>query len=309
MILCLGTTPTVQRTMTFPRLRIDDVNRAISVAEYASGKSINAARVLHSLGKEVLASGFLGGDTGKFIRADLDRAGIPHDFLEVVPATRLCITLVDEEAGTATELVQESAGVEHKAYVKLLREIDANLWRAKAVILSGSLPPDAPPDFYADCVHKCNQEHVPVVLDARGQSLVLALACKPFIVKPNRDELAATIGSPIDSDDALRAAMAKMVQLGAQWVAVTLGKEGAMVSNGQDFWRLHSPAIKAISAVGSGDSFAAGLAAGIVQREEVPEAAALAAACGAANAITSLAGQIHLADVKTLLSQVRVERA
>jgi tagatose 6-phosphate kinase len=307
MILCLGTTPTLQRTMAFGRLRIDDVNRALSVSQYASGKSINAARVLHSLGKETLATGFLGGDTGKFIRADLDRAGVAHDFLEVTPPTRLCITVIDEEAGTATELVEEAAAVEHKSYVKLLHEFDANLWRAKAVILSGSLPPEAPPDFYADCVGKCAEEKIPVVLDARGEPLKAALPFKPLIVKPNRDELAATVGARIDSDEALKAAMQKMVELGTQWIAITLGKEGCLLSNGQDFWRIHAPIVKAVSAIGSGDSFAAGLAAGIAQGDAIPDACALGSACGAANALTSRAGHLHMADVKTLASQIRME--
>lgn len=308
MILCLGTTPTVQRTMTFRRVVIDEVNRAIGVAQYASGKSINAARVLHEMGKEVLATGFLGGDTGKFMRSDLDRAGLAHDFLEVTPATRQCVTVVDEKTGTATELVEEAASVEPRAYVKLLREMDANLWRAKAIVLSGSLPSEAPADFYAQCVRRANDENVPVILDARGEPLMEALACNPFIVKPNREELAQTVGWTIDSEDALRAAMQKMVELGAQWVAVTLGKEGAMVSDGRDCWRIDSPLVKAVSAVGSGDSFAGGLAEGIAQREDVPHACALACACGAANAMTPLAGHINLADVKTLLARVRVER-
>jgi tagatose 6-phosphate kinase len=308
MILCLGTTPAVQRTMTFRRLLVDDVNRAIGISQYASGKSINAARALHSLGEEVLATGFAGGDNGKFMRADLDQAGIAHDFLEVTPPTRMCITLVDEEAGTATELIEEAASVEQRAYVKLLREMDTKLWRAKVVILSGSLPPGAPADLYADCVRKCNQENVPVVLDARGEPLASALACKPFIVKPNREELAATLGTPLDSDDSLRSAMTKIAKLGAQWIAVTLGKDGAMLSNGSDFWRIYSPRVKTVSAIGSGDSFAAGLAAGIAQKEEIPQAVALACACGAANAMTAKAGHIHLEDIKTLLPQIQVQQ-
>jgi tagatose 6-phosphate kinase len=307
MILCLGTTPTIQRTMTFRRLNIDDVNRAVDVSQYASGKSVNAARVLHALGMEVLATGFLGGDAGKFMRSDLDRAGIAHDFLEVIAPTRLCITLLDERGGTATELIEESASVEPRAYVRLLREVDANLWRAKAIILSGSLPPDAPADFYADCVRKAADERVPVVLDARGQPLLSALPCKPFIVKPNRQELAETVGTAIDSDEALHAAMRKMVELGAQWVAVTLGKEGAILSNGDDFWRIRAPAVKAVSAIGSGDSFAAGLAAGIAQQEDTPQACALATACGVANAMTSRAGHVNLSDIKTLLARIQVE--
>src|SRR5437588_11269473 len=107
MILCLGTTPAFQRTMIFTKVTIDGVNRAIEVRQTASGKSINVARTLHTLGAPALAMGFLGGDTGKFMREDLDRAGIAHDFVCVGPATRTCTTAIDQTSGTATELIQE----------------------------------------------------------------------------------------------------------------------------------------------------------------------------------------------------------
>ena len=44
MILCVGTTPTVQRTIVLDRLELDGVNRAVEVKEYASGKSVNVAK-------------------------------------------------------------------------------------------------------------------------------------------------------------------------------------------------------------------------------------------------------------------------
>src|SRR5689334_17576920 len=111
MILCLGTTPTVQRTMTFDRVTPDAVNRASEVLETASGKSINVARTLHTLGHDVLAIGFLGGPSGQLVRGDLDRAGIGHDFIEVTPKTRTCTTVIDRAAGTVTELVEETRAV------------------------------------------------------------------------------------------------------------------------------------------------------------------------------------------------------
>src|SRR5687767_6913570 len=76
MILCLGTTPALARTMIFDDVVADDVNRATSVLESAAGKSINAAKVARLLGEEVVATGFLGGDTGRFIRTQLDQFGI-----------------------------------------------------------------------------------------------------------------------------------------------------------------------------------------------------------------------------------------
>src|SRR5438552_3130749 len=125
MILCLGTTPTVQRTMAFAQLNIDAVNRAIEVRETASGKSLNVARVLHTLGEPVIATGFLGGETGQFIRDDLDRCGIAHDFVSVTPRTRTCTSVIDQSAQTATELIQESSEVEADAWDRLREKISS----------------------------------------------------------------------------------------------------------------------------------------------------------------------------------------
>ncbi len=103
MIVCLGTTPTVQRTMTFDRLALDEVNRAKTVDEYASGKSVNVARVAHLLGADVLELGFVGGDRGEFLRRALTEEGVRHDFVSVGPRSRLCTTVIDSSTGTVTE--------------------------------------------------------------------------------------------------------------------------------------------------------------------------------------------------------------
>ena len=73
MILCLGTTPAVQRVMVFRKIALDAVNRAAATAEGPAGKSINVARVLKQLGERPFAIGFLGGERGKFITAALDQ--------------------------------------------------------------------------------------------------------------------------------------------------------------------------------------------------------------------------------------------
>src|ERR1700733_9421480 len=116
MILFLGTTLALQRTMRFDRVVPDAVNRARQTHQYASGKSINAARVARTLGQGALALGFLGGPSGQFIRGDLDAAGIAHDFVEVPWPTRTCVTVIDAAAGTATELIEESPAVGGQYY-------------------------------------------------------------------------------------------------------------------------------------------------------------------------------------------------
>src|SRR4051812_32842861 len=157
MIICLGTTPTVQRTMTFEHLVLDSVNRATHVHEYASGKSVNAARVLHTLGDDVLATGFLGGDSGKVFRDDLDQSGIKHEFVSVTASTRLCITVIDRLSAAATELIEESKPVLPADYDALLITLADLLPRAQSLILSGTLAPGGEDDLYARAVKLASQ--------------------------------------------------------------------------------------------------------------------------------------------------------
>lgn len=299
MILCIGTTPTVQRTMTFARLEINAVNRARSVIESASGKSLNVARVLSTLGEPCVATGFVGGDTGKFIREDLDRAKIPHDFVEVKPHTRTCTTVVDEATGDVTELVEESKEVEPEAWPQLEKKIEHLLTSAKLLVLSGSLTPNAPEDFYAWCVEAGNARGIRAIVDASGEPLTNCLPSGPFVVKPNRSELKRTVGI-----DDLKEGVRSLVQSGASWVVITMGKEGSAVSDGTLLWNVKTPPVEAISAIGSGDAYAAGLAAGLFRGQPMPDAAKLGAACAAANTLIALPGHVRNADVEHLIRQI-----
>jgi tagatose 6-phosphate kinase len=300
MILCVGTTPVFQRTMKFERVRLDEVNRAVEVSEYASGKAINVARVAHTLGEEVVVTGFLGGDTGKFIREQLTADGIPHDFVEVEPKTRTCVTILDHHHGQVTELVEEAKRVEPEAWEQIDAKIDALLPRAKMMVLSGSLPPHSPEDFYGRCVRKANERGIQTIVDASGQPLLGAWRERPTILKPNRRELERTLGRHTKNEFLAG-------RYGAHWAVVTEGKAGATVSDGTRLWRIRSPEVQAVNPIGSGDAVAAGLAVALVRGQSMPDACRLAIACGAANAMTPKAGHVLPVDVELLEKKVDVE--
>jgi 1-phosphofructokinase family hexose kinase len=305
VIVCVGTTPVWQRSMVFERVHWNDVSRAVYALDYASGKSINVARVLDALGESVRAVGFAGGDTGKAILRDLRRARIRRDFVRVHRPTRQCITVIDRSTGTATELVEEAARVPEEDWQRLDMTLAKWLPRARGVVLSGSLPAGGPHDFYLSCLRKL-RPGTPTILDARSEPLLRAVPHGGFIAKLNRDELGTTIGMKIDSDERLRRAIPRVLPPGG-WVVVTAGAEGAVVASADAAWRVHPPRIKAKSGVGSGDAFAAGMMFKLVDGAPIHEAAGYGAACGAANALNDLAGCVKPPDVDELLPQVRVE--
>ncbi|HWE01172.1 MAG TPA: hexose kinase [Tepidisphaeraceae bacterium] len=305
MILCLGTTPTVQRSMTFDRVAIDDVNRAIEVKDYASGKSPNVARILRTLGADPLAVGFAGGDRGRFLLDDMAKAGIRHDFVMIPEPTRLCTTVIDQSNSTATELVEEHAVVSSSAWAEMDRKLLALAPRSKLWIFSGSLPPGAPQDFYARYVPLARANGARLILDTRGQPLKLSLIHDHFIVKLNRDELAATLDLALDSETAITQAARRVCPAGGAAI-VTLGAGGALACAGNRAWRVTAPKVRAISPIGSGDAFAAGLGWGLLQEMSMPEALGVGCACGSANAMTALAGHMSPSDFEALRRKVDV---
>lgn len=305
MILCVGTTPVWQRSMVFERLRVNEVNRAAAVHDYASGKSVNVARVLHTLGEAVVATGFVGGDRGSALLRDLDSAEVPNEFVVAGAVTRQCVTVIDLERGTATELVEESLPVEPTDWARLDEVLDRLVVAATGVVLSGSLPPGAPQDFYLSFLRRLRRT-VPVVVDTRGKPLRQALQHPGFVAKLNREELAATVGRAVDADESLRAA-AREVMPAHGAIVVTLGADGAVAVDGTGAWRVRVPPVPTRSAVGSGDAFSAGLMIGLVRAESLTQACALGAACGAANAMTDLAGHLSPEQVRRIRPRVHVE--
>jgi tagatose 6-phosphate kinase len=308
MILCIGTTPAAQRVMVFRQLAVDAVNRASTTLDGMAGKSINVAKVLKALGEEPIAAGFAGGERGAGLRAFLAARNIRQSLVDVAAPTRQCTTVIDESTNTHTELVEESRPVEEANYRKLGSLIQPLIKQSRAVIMSGSIPPGGPVSLYAECTRLAQAAGALSVVDAQGAPLIASLADRPGLVKPNRTELAATVGRPLLSEAALKLAMRELCERGAQRVVVTAGSDPALAFDGANYWRILPPAIQSRNPVGSGDAFTAALVWRLLRGDDLGEAARWAAAAGAANALTLMPGELELAEVERLLRQVEVRR-
>jgi tagatose 6-phosphate kinase len=233
--------------------------------------------------------------------------GVPAAFTKVEPQTRLCTTVIDKAAGTVTELVEESAPVDPADYVGLFRTCTRLIHTggakfprpARVCVLSGSLTPGGDLEVYPDVIDYVTGLGGHAILDTRGKALKHALRCDRFTVKLNRQELAETVGEPLGTDDRLKAAMRDVCPDGGS-VLVTMGGDGAVAWDGQQFWHIPAPSVKAVNPIGSGDAFAAGLAVARTRDLPPPEAYALAAACGAANALHPRAGYVDPKQVERL---------
>jgi len=265
------------------------------------------AKVLKALGEVPVAAGFLGGRRGEEIRADLASRDIEMEFLTVSAATRQCITVMNESERSITELVEESHAVPDAEYQRLLEIIRCRLGDCRAVVMSGSLTPGGPVDFYQQCTQSAREAGVLSVVDAQGPALLHALKAGPGVVKPNRIELAATVAGELKTESAIVSAMHELRGRGAECVVVTAGKEPTLAFDGRTTWRVSPPAIKAVNPIGSGDSFTAALTWRLAQGEDLGEACRWGAAAGAANALTPMPGDLARNEVERLFREVKVE--
>jgi tagatose 6-phosphate kinase len=307
-ILCVGTTPAAQRTMVFRKLALDAVNRAALTVDGVAGKAINVAKALKLLGEHPVATGFVGGDRGEEVRALLAGRRIEAEFVTVQARTRQCITVVDEATGAHTELVEEGRPVQPADYQALLEVVGRRAPGCRAVVMSGTIASGGPPDLYLRCARLAQAAGALTVLDAQGAALTEALRAGPGLVKPNRAELAATAGRPLADEADLMRAMRELSERGAQRVVITAGKEPALAFDGKGFWRIVPPRIQAVSPIGSGDAFTAGLVWRLLRGDDLGEACRWGAAAGAANALTLMSGELERADVDRLVGQAEARR-
>lgn len=306
MIIGVGVTPAYQRTMTFARLVVDTENRAHRVTTIASGKSCNVVRVVRRLGENPIATGFLGGASGQSIRNALDAEQVPHDFVDTGIATRICTTLIDEENGTATELVEEAAPVPDADYDRLLEKIDRLLVGAALIVLSGGLTPRAPQDFFARCIERANHYGVRAILDTRGKPLMSALKHRPALIKPNARELADSVNIDPENELDLLQGMRQMIDLGARAILVTRGDRNPLFMQQDRAWRIIIPKVDVVSAIGSGDCVAAAIAVKLKQGADLQSAIPFAVACGCANTLHPEAATFDLETLEQMDEKVKM---
>lgn len=282
MILTVTPNPAIDLTYRVAALQPGETHRVAPPAVRAGGKGLNVARVIAQTGGASFVLTTAGGASGLRLADDLEASGLPSELIPVAASTRSSVAIVDEGSGVAT-IFNETGGELSPAEWTALREaVERLAVPATAIVGSGSLPPGAPEGFYADLVAAARRHGVPSVIDASGTPLLAAAEAGADVLKPNRRELADTVGS----DDPVAGARA-LLAAGAGLVLVSLGADGMLAVDDRTVWSARLPQPLAGNATGAGDAavaaIATALSAGttdpgvIVRRATAWSAAAVAA--------------------------------
>ena len=279
MIYTVTCNPALDCAVQLNGLTVGALNRTAGATLIAGGKGVNVSRVLGALGERNKALGFVAGGNGVMLESALQQMGVHTDFIRLPEGqTRINVKLYGEQE---TELNAPGPVVSHQQTEGLLKDL-SRLQEGDLLCLCGSLPPGMGADSYARMQKAA--EGVRAIVDTTGEALLCALAEKPWLVKPNRDELAALVGKELPTIEDVVEAAEWLREQGAENVLVSLGKDGALLcAEGK---RLYQPAPdgKVIGTVGAGDSLVAGFAAGWQRYGDRAQALRLGVACGSATA-------------------------
>jgi 1-phosphofructokinase len=315
MIVTVTPNPSIDRTVTLNSVLIRGaVHRLQSVSSEPGGKGVNVARALSLAGVDALA--VLPASPGDPFLTLLATAGVPAAPVPVGGAVRTNLT-VTEPDGTTTKLNEAGSPLDGPALTALTDAVVERAATANWVVLSGSLPPGVPVDWYADIVARLRDFDCRVAVDtSEGPLTALAAAFEqgaPDLIKPNSEELAGLSGrsaeeleSAVEHGDPepVVSAARELVRRGVGGVLATLGAAGAVLVDSTGAWIATPPPITPRSTVGAGDSSLAGYLRADVGGAAPPDRLRMAVAYGSAAA--SLPGSALPSPAQVDLDGVRV---
>ncbi len=308
MIITVTLNPAIDQTLVLDRFAAGDTLRVKSSRFDPGGKGINVSRVVRELGGASVAMGFAPGGLGRFIEQTLKAQGVECDFVRTKGETRTNITILDESRHLHTILSDPGPRTDVRYVEELLSKLRKRLRANDWLVVAGSIPPPLAPEIYAEIISLGQEQWVHTVLDADGPALAAGLSARPHIVKGNRRELERLLGRHLDDEESTLRAARELRAMAVRITVVTRGREGAIAVTDDGSWRGLAPRVRAVSAVGSGDAFLAGVVFTLSRGGTMEEALRLGVAAGTACVLTPGTELCHRREVDLLEPRVKVQR-
>lgn len=301
MIYTVTLNPSIDYIVHLDRLDTGITNRTTSEEYYCGGKGINVSCVLAELDLDSTAFGFIAGFTGDAIEKGIRNDKIVTDFIRLENGnSRINIKIkADEE----TEINCQGPYINSNELERLLNKID-RITSGDTIVIAGNIPNTMPDDVYEKILERIKDKDVRIIVDATKALLLNSLKYKPFLIKPNRQELSEIFEAEIKSEDDIKKYAKKLQAMGAKNVLISLGQDGAMLID--EFGNRHKAGVikeKVINTVGSGDSMVAGFIAGYEKTGDYQYALKLGSVCG--NATAFLSGLATKEKINELLTKFK----
>ncbi|MBO5067683.1 MAG: 1-phosphofructokinase family hexose kinase [Clostridia bacterium] len=307
MILTICPNPSIDCTIELDSLNVGKLNRVDNKVETYSGKALNVAVGVARLKEKSFATGFMFDAHARLFEHVLDKEGVEHKFVYNKGNARTNYKIIDKRS-MLTEINDKGEAVTKEKQQELIDTVKDLAPNYDIAVMSGSLPKGVAPEFYAQ-VLSVIPENVKVIVDTEKANMLSAIGSREiFMVKPNLRELEDFTGKIVrDLHDMVNASK-KYLNKGVKYVLVSLGAEGAVLTDGTESFFCKSASVAVNSTVGAGDSMVSAVCVGIEKGVPMQEILRMAAAAGTAAVTTSGTNLFYYDKYKEIYSKIHSEK-
>ncbi len=243
-----------------------DVNSSLSKGsnfiKKAGGAPANVTAAISKLGGKALFAGKVGSDAfGVFLKDTLDQVAVDTSMLIMDGSSNTTLAFVSLKSDGERDFIFNRGADELLKY----EELEEEKIKASKIIHFGSataLLGGESKETYLKIMEVAKEQNIFIAFDPNYRVDLWKGRTKDFIdiskfcmkyadfVKVSDEEIKI-----ISGQEDLNKALQVFHKLGAKIVAVTLGKEGTLISNGKQYVTVGSIEIKSIDSTGAGDAF------------------------------------------------------
>lgn len=299
MIYTVTFSPAVDYVVDLDSYELGAINRTKAEHVLPGGKGINVSLVLSNFGRPSVATGFLAGFTGAYIKKELEDHHVTSSFVEVEGLTRINVKI---RCGRETAINGQGPNIPEEKIEELLQKL-SKLGPDDLLAISGTVPSTLPSDIYERILARLEGNGAKLIVDATKDILLKTLKYNPLLVKPNKEELGEMFGVEIQNNEDLEKYAGRLLELGAENVIVSLGGDGAfLIGKGIKATLLEAPKGKVVNTVGAGDSLVAGFIDEYMNSGNIAKAFKKGVATGSASAFSE--GLATSREVEELLKKM-----
>ncbi len=304
-VVTITLNPALDLTGSIDTLNVGSVSLVKESDLHAAGKGVNVAKVLSDLGAEVTVTGFLGTDNQEPFCQLFDEMGAKDEFIRVSGATRINVKLV-EANGEVSDINFPGVNVS-EAEIEQFEETLVRLAQDHDYfVMAGSLPKGVSPQLCAAWIEKLHDMGKKVLFDSSRDALEAGLDAKPWLIKPNDEELSIFVGKELNTIEECQAAASTLATKEIDNIVVSMGANGVMWLNDNEWLRAQPPRMQVVSTVGAGDTLVAGLCWGHMQEMPKSELLTFATALSALAVTQVGVGMSDANELATLQQQVQL---
>jgi len=284
-------------------LTVGKENLIYSPLRSIGGKGINISAALLAYGVESLAIILAGEDNKDELKEGLRANGIDSKIIKTRGRIRENLTIHTPTGETRISYKPEPC--DGAALERVIAAIDAKC--GDVVTLTGRVPDGIDISRLTDFLSELTVRGVRTVIDSRSLSLSDIIKARPWLIKPNQEEISVYLEREIRNFDDCREAACELSNRGIENVMISMGEGGAMLACSGKVISANAPSVDVRSTVGAGDSAIAGFISAILDGENKSEALRRAVAFGTAACLTDATAPPSREAIDKLTKKIRIQ--